>query len=240
MTQKFTPFNPQGKLCQKKMPERSPASGASHWGRRIWQTEGKRSLHFRNKICLLGAQRVVSLSISLPRTTGPLWLNLPVVPAWRTGRACHLSRQRQAPEPREEKGAAPFPPLTWMDSRYRCSPATSETPAITPSGLGMLEVRKLSARLSIHTLGPLPSLSRFLSKSYFQLHHLLMPTDNDPAVYTLWAPYLCARPLLVPSAWTSLLTSSSWKDTYMVVNSSRKTTCCSGEESNFYSIWIGR
>lgn len=92
----------------------------------------------------------------------------------------------------------------------------------------------------ILTLGPLPSLQQFLSKSYFQLHHLLMPTDDDPVVYTQWDPDLYAFPLVVLSAWNSLLTSSSWKDTYVVVNSSRKTACCSGEQSHFYNTYRDR
>lgn len=172
-------------------------------------TEAKCTLHFWNKICLLGTQKGVSLSLSFPRTSGLLWLHLPVVPAWRSGGSCHLSRQGLQSY-RNGKGQLPFLPLAWMDSHHRCSPATSEMPAITPSGLRLLEC---SVHLSAYTPGPLLSLQQFHSKPHFQRHHLLMPTDNDPVVHTP-RPYLCAFPLVMPSAWNSLLTSSSWKDTY--------------------------
>lgn len=100
---------------------RCRAGEASCWRRNAWERQrGKGHLGVRSKLCLPGTMKEASLSCFIPRTTRPLWLRLPAVPAWRTGEACHLSRQRKASRAlrqgsdwRGREGHSSFPSPGW-------------------------------------------------------------------------------------------------------------------------------
>lgn len=167
------------------------AASVPCWGRSAWERQkGKSSIGVRSKICLLATRKGMSLSCSVPQTTCPLWSNLPAVPAWRPGEPVvwadrgRLQCRRQGSQWRGRE-QSPFLPLTLMASCYRCIPVTSisETHAIPPSGLTALEFRNsIYVHLAVHLPDPLLSLEQFDSSLHFQLHHLLLPAANEPAM----------------------------------------------------------
>lgn len=145
----------------------------------------------------------VSLSCLVPRTTRPLWSNLPAVCAWRTREACHLSRsiqgRRQCSQWRGRE-RPPFPPLTLMASRYRCIPAISEMHALPPSGLPMLDSGN-----SIFVLLSTPQILCLAWSNVVQTYIFSFITCHYLQLMTLW----CNHSRLL--TWNSFFTSFSWK-----------------------------
>lgn len=203
-------------------------------GERVpWRGSRQRQSECESKISLLGTRKGVSLSILVPRTTCPLSSSLSAICACRTGRACHLSRQREAQSASaraasegEDDSYLSTHSSGWLPVTGASLPFLRSKPStIWPQ---MLEFRKFYAHFAVHLQeDPLPCLSNLVPTYIFSFI-----TCCSPELMTLLCSHsgdLTFSSFLMP---LPLLASFSRKTT--VFNSFREIFHCTGKKKHLY------